>query len=323
MSLLYGALVAIRRWLYDRGLKKTTRLPVPVVVVGNVVAGGSGKTPVVIALVAHLQARGWQPGVVSRGHGRRSRHMLEVQPGMPASECGDEPLLIRQRCAVPVFVARERVQAALALLSAHPQTDIVLADDGLQHLAMGRDIEIAVFDDRGTGNGWLLPAGPLREPWQPERVDLVLHSGAQPAFAGFGATRRLAAHALSAQGEHIAVASLAGRRLAAVAGIAKPQAFFDMLRTLGLSLEHTLALPDHHDFQGLELLADPDLTLLCTEKDAVKLFALHPEAGRRLLAVPLELSPAPAFLDALDALLSPAPVRPGHPLPSQHGHTIT
>jgi tetraacyldisaccharide 4'-kinase len=223
---------------------------VPVVVVGNVVAGGSGKTPVVMAVIEHLRAQGWRPGVVSRGHGRLSRGCLEVLADMPARDCGDEPLLIRQRCQVPVFVASLRAQAAGALLKMHPDTNILVADDGLQHHALARDINIAVFDDRGTGNGWLLPAGPLREPWQPDRVNLVLHTGQHPAFAGFQASRSLATHGQSAQGQSVPLHSLKHQRLMALAGIAQPEAFFDMLRQQGLTLEHTLALPDHHDCQG-------------------------------------------------------------------------
>jgi tetraacyldisaccharide 4'-kinase len=179
-----------------------------------------------------------------------------------------------------------------------------------------------VFDDRGTGNGWLLPAGPLREPWRPQQVDLVLHTGQSPAFQGFCARRALADHGTSAQGERVPLAWLAGRRIAAVAGIAKPQAFFDMLRRQGLTLERTLALPDHHDFRGVELLNDPDLTLLCTEKDAVKLFALYPGAGARLLAVALEFSPETAFFDRLDLLLQGRRAQ-RDPLPSRHGPTTT
>lgn len=323
MSFLYAALVRGRRWMYDIGAWPRTRLPVPVVVVGNVVAGGSGKTPVVMAVVEHLRAQGWRPGVVSRGHGRLTRECLEVLPNMPAQDSGDEPLLIRQRCQVPVFVARLRAQAAEALLQAHPGIDIVVADDGLQHHALARDINIAVFDDRGTGNGRLLPAGPLREPWQPARVDLVLHTGQYPAFAGFQASRALGAHGQSAQGERLPLHTLKNQRLMALAGIAHPQVFFDMLRQLGLPLERTLALPDHHDCQGLDLLNDAGLTLLCTEKDAVKLFALYPRAGPQLLAVPLVFSPEPAFLQALDELLARLKRQLPHPLPSPHGHPTT
>ncbi len=333
LSQLYRLLVGLRRWLYQTGLKRSVHPGVPVVVVGNLVAGGAGKTPVVMALVQHLQASGWRPGVVSRGYGRRSRGLLEVRPGMTASDCGDEPLLICQRSQVPVFVAERRAEAALALRRAHPDTDILIADDGLQHHGLGRDINIAVFDDRGLGNGWLLPAGPLREPWQgahPDtpsrihtRIDLVLHGGQTPAFAGHRAHRRLAEHAVDGSGHRIALRALQGRRLLAVAGIARPERFFQMLREQGLDLAGILALPDHDDLAGFDLPDDATLTVLCTEKDAVKLFPRHRQAGQRLLAVPLELHAEPAFFDALDRLLQRLRAGQPHPLPSPNGHTTS
>ena len=162
VSILYGWLTALRRRLFAAGVLKTVRLPVPVIVVGNVVVGGAGKTPTVLALLQHLQQRGWQPGVVSRGHGRRGTGVLEVHPDTPATDSGDEPALIRRSAGVPVFVAARRSEAGQALLAAHPGVDLIVCDDGLQHLALGRDLSIAVFDDRSTGNGWLLPAGLLQ-----------------------------------------------------------------------------------------------------------------------------------------------------------------
>src|SRR5690606_24360938 len=136
-------------------------------------------TPVTLALVRHLRDRGWHPGVVSRGYGRRTRDVREVLPASSPAEVGDEPLLIARAAGVPVFVGRQRAQAGRALLAAHPRTDILVCDDGLQHLALARDLEVCVFNDEGAGNGWLLPAGPLREPW-PRRVDWVLHAGPAP-----------------------------------------------------------------------------------------------------------------------------------------------
>ena len=149
------------------------RADVPVIVVGNVSAGGAGKTPVTLALLEHLRARGWHPGVVSRGYGRRTTDCREVRSDSLALDVGDEPLLIARRAQVPVFVARQRMQAVQALRQAHPRINLIVCDDGLQHLALARDVEICVFNDEGVGNGWLLPAGPLREPW-PRRVDCVL-----------------------------------------------------------------------------------------------------------------------------------------------------
>lgn len=317
LSLFMGLLVRLRQGLFLSGFLRRHRLPVPVIVVGNVVVGGGGKTPAVMSLVRHLQSRGLHPGVISRGHGRSTHDCREVQADSTATEVGDEPALIRRRTGVPVFVAARRIDAARALLQAHPDTDVLVSDDGLQHHALARDIEICVFDDRGLGNGWLLPAGPLRESW-PRDVDLVLHTGAHPAFTGYTAQRSLATYAVRADGSQVELAALAhGRRpLLALAGVARPQAFFDMLQALGLPLARTLALPDHYDFEDWVRPSAPDDVLLCTEKDAVKLWAQHPDA----LAVPLDFTPEPAFLAALDRLLDAA--RSAR-LSSPHGHTTS
>jgi tetraacyldisaccharide 4'-kinase len=249
--------------------------------------------------------------VISRGYGRSTRDCREVRDDSPVGAVGDEPALIRRNTGVPVFVAARRIEAARALLQAHPQTDVLISDDGLQHYALARDVEICVFDDRGVGNGWLLPAGPLREPW-PRYVDLVLHTGSRPAFTGYTARRALAAQAVRRDGSRVDLAALArdGRPLLAVAGIARPQAFFEMLQTLGLPLSLTVARPDHDDYAGWQRPRDRDYTLLCTEKDALKLWTSHPDA----LAVPLDFAPEPAFFAALDRLLGEAR------LSSPHGH---
>lgn len=297
LSLLFGALAALRRALYGAGILPSTRMPVPVVIVGNVVAGGAGKTPVVIAVLEHLRARGLSAGLVSRGYGRSGADCREVLAESDAALVGDEPLLVRQRTGVPVFVAPSRAQAASALLAAHPATQVLVSDDGLQHLALQRDIELCVFDERGAGNGWLLPAGPLREPW-PRRVDLVLRPAGLPEIAGHTVRRALAGHAVRADGKRIALAQLRGQRVAAVAGIANPQVFFRMLADAGLDLVACQALPDHHGFDQAPALP-PDAAVLCTEKDAVKLWRLRPDAW----AVPLQLEIEPAFWHALDRLL--------------------
>jgi tetraacyldisaccharide 4'-kinase len=300
LSLVYAALFAVRGWLYRAGWLRTARVRVPVIVVGNVIAGGAGKTPVVMAVVRHLQARGVQVGVVSRGYGRRTDDCREVLGDSDPRDVGDEPALIHHATRAPVFVARRRIDAARALLERHPGTQVIVSDDGLQHLALARDIEICVFDDRGIGNGWRLPAGPLREAW-PRRCDLVLHSGARPAFAGgHTATRALAAEALRGDGQRVPLASLAGRPVIALAAIARPQAFFEMLRARGLTLAEAIALPDHFDFESWQQPPDATRTLICTEKDAVKLWRKAPDA----LAVPLEFAPSAEFFAALDAKLS-------------------
>lgn len=320
ISLLYGLAVAVRRWQFREGIQETSRLPVRVIVVGNVVAGGAGKTPVVMALVKHLQARGLQTGVVSRGYGRNTQDCREVLASSNAQNTGDEPLLIHLATKAPVFVANKRVEAAQALLEKYPGTQVIVADDGLQHYSLQRDLEICVFDDRGIGNGFLLPAGPLREPWPrkvlqssttrahpsgdvlwPPTPTLLLHTGSHPAFSGgFRATRALATHAVRSDGSTVPLAELRGQPLAAVAGIAHPAQFFDMLREQGLTLAHTEALADHYDFNSCLLRWGAGYSLICTEKDAVKLWRTHPQA----LAVPLVLTLDAAFLEMVDAAIA-------------------
>lgn len=303
IAMMLSLLVRLRQGLYLSGLLTRHRVQVPVIVVGNVVAGGAGKTPTVMAIVHHLQARGLHPGVISRGYGRQTRDCREVLADSPASLVGDEPALIRRSTGVPVFVATARIDAARALLRQHPLTDVLVCDDGLQHLALARDIDICVFDDRGTGNGWLMPAGPLREPW-PRYVDLILHTGSRPAFTGHAAQRALGTHAVCADGSRVELSTLreSPRPLLALAGVARPQAFFDMLQARGLPLAQTIALPDHADFTHWVRPRDRDYTLLCTEKDALKLWVHHPDA----LAVPLVFTPEPGFFKALDRLMSQA-----------------
>lgn len=311
LSLIFRVLVALRHGLYRLGWARAEAVRVPVLVVGNVVAGGVGKTPVVLALVAHLQAQGWQVGVVARGHGRTTTDCREVLPSSLAEEVGDECLLIHLRSGAPVFVAHRRVEAAKALLAKYPATQVLVCDDGLQHLALHRDMEICVFDDRGLGNGFMLPAGLLREPWpRPLQsssgcsapVQWVLHTGAQPRFAGFRAQRTLADHAVRADGTTVALAELTEWaatnrvRLYAVAGIAQPEVFFNQLRHCGLRLAKTESLPDHYDFNSWKRPIDSGMQLICTEKDAVKLWRIDPQA----LAVPLSVALDPLLLAAVE-----------------------
>ncbi|MBL0418942.1 tetraacyldisaccharide 4'-kinase [Ramlibacter sp. AW1] len=299
VSWLFGGVVQVRRQLYRRGLLHATRMRVPLVVVGNVLAGGAGKTPVVMAVVEHLAAAGVPCGVISRGYGRRTHDCREVLPQAAADEVGDEPLLISRRCGVPVFVGTSRVEAARALLRQHPQVRVLVSDDGLQHLALARDLEICVFDRRGIGNGLLLPAGPLRERW-PRPADLVLRPPGV-AIPGFSVDRRLAAHAVRADGERRSLDALADGELVAVAGIARPETFFDMLREAGVHPARTIALPDHAPIDAGTLDLPTQARIVCTEKDAVKLWRHHPQAW----AVPLELQVEPAFWSAFDRLLGP------------------
>jgi tetraacyldisaccharide 4'-kinase len=279
-----------------------------------VVAGGGGKTPTVMAIMRHLQAQGLRVGLVSRGYGRATQGVLEVGAQSTASQVGDEPLLIyktfgpqaRENNArtAPVFAANKRSQAAQALLAKYPDVQVLISDDGLQHLALARDVEVVVFGDAGLGNGYLLPAGPLREPW-PRAADVVLNTGSA-AVTGLGksytATRHLAPYALRADGTQVPLQNLRGQALTALAGIARPESFFGMLRQAGLQLEQEIALPDHYNFDSWLRNQYEGKQLICTEKDAVKLWQHEPEA----LAVPLLLTPEPAFFQALDDCLARA-----------------
>lgn len=281
LAALFFLLVALRRLLYRVGLLRASRLPVPVVVVGNIFVGGTGKTPFTIWLVQALRALGYAPGVVSRGYGASRASTMVVTPDACASEAGDEPLLIARDARCPVVVGRDRVAAARTLLAAFPEVNLIVADDGLQHYALKRDVEIVVCDERGNGNGWMLPAGPLREPAsRPRDFTVVNLSNRAPEAPSPAFTMRLRAHyavRLGNRHESVPLTTLAAdpRRIAAAAGIGNPQRFFDMLGAAGLHLDTELALPDHYDFSHdpfARLHAD---LILITEKDAVKCLQLE------------------------------------------------
>ena len=235
LSLVYRGLLL----MHQRRPVQPVALPVPVLVVGNHIVGGAGKTPTVIALVQALQAAGHRPGVISRGHGREGDDAQAVNDFATAADVGDEPLLIRRRCGVPVWVGRRRAEVALALCAAHPEVDVLVADDGLQHRALARKAELVVFDERGAGNGLLLPAGPLREPLPralpPLRRVLYTGGAASTALPGALATRRLAlawplaAWHLGDAAQAVPLQQLRGRPLLAAAGMAAPDKFFAML----------------------------------------------------------------------------------------------
>lgn len=307
LSLLYGLLVALRRGLYRAGIFTSVHPGVPTIVVGNVIAGGAGKTPVVMAVVQHLQAQGWHPGVISRGYGRSTRDNRIVLPSSAPHTVGDEPALIARSCQVPVAVAAQRSAAARLLRATYPDTNVIVCDDGLQHLALARDIEICVFNEHGIGNGFLLPVGPLREAWPRAvgsggDVDIVLHTGPAPDGGHaprFAVQRQLADFAVRADGSRVALASLQDRPLFALAAIARPEDFFAQLQAQGLLLAETLALPDHFDFDSWKRPLHKGYSLICTEKDAVKLWPQHPD----VLAVPLQLQLEAGFFVTLDALL--------------------
>ncbi len=299
LSLLFGLLAGLRRQAYRQGWLACARLPVPLIVVGNISVGGVGKTPVVIALVQALAEAGYRPGVVSRGYGRAGRDALLLDDGTAVAHSGDEPALIRARCACPVAVGADRPRAARLLLEAG--VDVIVSDDGLQHYAMARDIEIAVVDGRrGVGNGFLLPAGPLREPpARLQNVDLVLVNGDGTAVAGERLRPALGAAQPLRGGEAVPLDAFAGRPLHAVTGIGDPERFFDALRAQGLDIR-AHAFADHHRFVPADLDFGDDAPLLMTEKDAVKCRAFAPPQS---WAVPLQLTlPAAAVARVLERL---------------------
>lgn len=313
-------LAALYGWLLQRQRERqgsAATSPVPVLVVGNLVVGGAGKTPVVIALVQALQQLGWQPGVVSRGYGRSEDGLHAVQPQDPAALSGDEPLLIRRRTGVPVWVGRQRAAAAQALCAAHPEVNVIVSDDGLQHRALARAAELLVFDERGVGNGLLLPAGPLREPL-PQRLQpwqRVLVSGTRPAplqpalqlQRRLGAAWPLQAWWAGQASACVPLHALRGRRLLAVAGIAAPQKFFAMLLEQGLEIE-PCPQPDHARYDTLPWPAGTR-EVLVTEKDAVKL--LPQAVGEvRVWVLGLDLELPLPWVQDLSRLLQPA-ARPG------------
>ncbi|MGJ0126229.1 tetraacyldisaccharide 4'-kinase [Pantoea sp. RHCKP32] len=271
-SLLYGAITALIRLSYRRGWRKSWRAPLPVVVVGNLTAGGNGKTPVVIWLVDALQQRGLRVGVVSRGYGGRAEHYpLLVTAQTSTKQAGDEPVLIAQRTAAPVAVAPKRRQAIEALLAQGP-LDLIITDDGLQHYALQRDREIVVVDGvRRFGNGWWLPAGPMRERADRLRqVDAVIVNGgeAQPGEITMQLQPGLATNLLT--GETRPPEELG--EVVAMAGIGHPPRFFTTLKQQGITPVAEIAFADHHAYSKEELtrLVQPSQELLMTEKDAVK-----------------------------------------------------
>jgi tetraacyldisaccharide 4'-kinase len=312
VSVLFRLLSALRRAGYAAGVFKSVRLPVPVIVVGNLFVGGTGKTPFTIWLVDCLRDAGFHPGVISRGHGRREAGLQPVLPGSRADALGDEPVLIARRTRVPLMVGRDRVAAGQALLVAHPEIDVLIADDGLQHYRLRRDIEIVLSDARGAGNGWLLPAGPLREPQGRRRDFSVENIGTRPAdepvfdpSAATGAIRSTArmrllapvAEQLADRSQRTTLKAIAAARpqprIIAAAGIGNPARFFATLEAAGLVFAR-LPLPDHFPFSA-RTFADCDADLiLITEKDAVKCQEINALAEDiRLWVVPIS-----AWLDA-------------------------
>jgi tetraacyldisaccharide 4'-kinase len=281
VSLVFSMLAATRRKLYAVGLLKAARMPMPVIVVGNIFVGGTGKTPFTIWLVDSLRRAGHVPGVISRGYGARNGKPQSVNEYSMPEAAGDEPVLIAARAKCPVVVARDRAAAARTLLENYPEVDVIVSDDGLQHYALARDVEIVLCDARGNGNGWLLPAGPLREPPSRRRDFTVVNGERIPADIPADAFRMQlmgdVAERLFDRSQKIPLrefaAPSAGRgardRVLAAAGIGNPARFFALLRDAGVAFDE-MPLPDHYDFAGNPFASIPADAILITEKDAVK-----------------------------------------------------
>lgn len=313
LSILFRAIATRRRARYLAGSLKSEKLPVPVVIVGNIHAGGTGKTPITAALVAALQTRGIAVGIISRGYGRslKTPHVLTAHS--TADQAGDEPLLLYHRTHAPTAVARYRIAAARALLAAHPSLQIIIADDGLQHYALARDLEICVFPAADTTRRDLdvLPNGGLREPIARLRdVNAIVFSQAAPAIAPaaqqhFRLPERIALftsqvvatapYRYAQPSEKLDIGSLKSHaRCIAIAAIARPQRFFDSLTTLGIPLAHTIALPDH---AALDRTALPAADyIFVTEKDAAKL-PPSPHAPSNIWVLPIDAQITPDLAD--------------------------
>lgn len=300
LSWVFGLVSGLRRMLYRRGMLRTKILPVPVIVVGNISVGGTGKTPLVAWLAQELMARGWHPGVISRGYGGSTHIPQQVGASSDASHVGDEPVLLAGLLDCPVWVGRDRPAVGRALLIAHAQVDVLISDDGLQHYRLARDMEIAVVDGvQGFGNGRLQPAGPLRE--VVDRlcdVDAIVVN--QPGQLQLDFPNLPPVYTMHMQGanfvnladpsRNVCAVDLAGQQIHAIAGIGRPQRFFDQIAALGISAQNH-AFPDHYVYRAADL-AYPG-QILMTSKDAVKCSAF---ATQNMWALPVQASIQPDLI---------------------------
>jgi len=270
VEFLFRSVAAVRKAAYQRGILKAWRAPVPVVVIGNITVGGTGKTPIVVALVEHLQELGLRPGVVSRGYGGTARVFPHtVNTDSTAADCGDESLLIHRRTGCPCVVSPDR-PAAVRQLLAEFAVDVILSDDGLQHYAMARDLEIAVVDaSRGLGNGFCLPAGPLREPANRlAEVHYVLQRGSDSLRDGVRYQAQALINIVSGQQREVGPQGDT-QVISAVAGIGQPAQFFGTLLAAGYTVQECV-FADHHAYTADDFSAMQDKVIIMTEKDAVK-----------------------------------------------------
>lgn len=304
ISLIFRTLVSVRRTLYRSGVLPSQKLPLPVIVVGNISVGGTGKTPLTLALAQQLIERGWHPLIVSRGYGGAAQQPQHVTANSDAQQVGDEPLLMARRELCPVWIGRDRSATAQLAMRAHPQCDVVLCDDGLQHYRLQRDAEIAVVDaQRGFGNGWLFPAGPLREPVSRlKTVDAVVVNGNHAPVGQYLMRLNGEVFYNLLDPKKIATAiAFQSLNNHAVAGIGNPQRYFDHLKSIGINFTPH-AFPDHHAYTSSDLsFANCDAILL-TEKDAVKCAAFA-EKNYWVLRVDAQIDPA--LIDLITRKLSP------------------
>lgn len=308
LSWLFLAITAIRRWLYRAGLLRSYPLTVPVIVVGNITVGGTGKTPFVIYLAEQLKQAGYTPGIISRGYG--GSQTGQVFADSSAEKMGDEPVLMAKRTGCPVWVNPDRVAAGQALLNAHPACDVIISDDGLQHLRLQREVEIVLINTSALGNLYLLPAGPLREPVSRlASVHYIVNSGEQPLpFTGLPPHYQMRVHGSEFQSlaseQTQSATFFKDKSNCAVAAIGHPERFFNALTTLGLTFESKV-FPDHHAFKLQDFVDVLTHTILMTEKDAVKCQAL-PLADAWYLPVSAEViaTDAPPLPTAVIATLT-------------------
>jgi tetraacyldisaccharide 4'-kinase len=269
-SLLFRFLVFFRKLLYQVRVLPSHHPGIPVIVVGNLVAGGSGKTPLVLWIAEFLKGKGWSPAIVSRGYGVRLEAPRAATIGADAAEVGDEPILLARRSGCPVWVGPDRPRVIAALRAQHPEVDLLILDDGLQHYRLRRDLEIAVVDARAFGNGFLLPAGPLREPRSRLRSVAAVVSHASPVKGYAMQLEGETLHRMTDSRERRSVRAFAGEKVHAVAGIGHPDRFFLHLARLGVKpVPHPF--PDHHPLRAADLEFGDQAPVLLTEKDAVKL----------------------------------------------------
>jgi tetraacyldisaccharide 4'-kinase len=292
-SLAFACVVSIRRFLYWIRFLKSEHPGIPVIVVGNLVAGGSGKTPLVLWIAEFLKSQGWSPAIVSRGYGAAETAPRAATIASEAAEVGDEPIILSRRSGCPVWVGADRVAVVRALRAKHEDVDVLILDDGLQHYRLRRDVEIAVVDTRGFGNRFFLPAGPLRESISRlKSVDAVVWNGSSPSGKNsFAMTLEGATfHRMTDANDRRPASAFAGHRVHAVAGIGDPNRFFLHLGKLGIKpIPHPF--PDHHPFTTRDLEFGGDAPVVMTEKDAVKL-RRAPHAHWWVLPVTAQLDPA-------------------------------